>query len=215
MREYRPNRGMVGSESPTRGIQTANDGFALLNDAIQRFHGIDSNGITINPSAPGQKLIRAIPNALSGRGAKGGMFARDNTEEHAYGKLAASTTQSVAAAGAFTTPNFTLQKAVTDAVLYLSDDGKQVQDITSVTFGGETYTLSGALAGSAFRDDASLGGPNKGLYLGDVDTSQIVSISGNTRVVPGAAAYTTAIFGFYVVGKFKGKGCSCTYGNQP
>lgn len=208
MRDYIPRRGVGENARPT--IQTSGDAFAALSDAINRFHGLDSGGVTINPQAPGQKLMRAIPGALGGGSSRGfkNMFSRDNTEEHGYGKLACSTSQLVAAVGAFTTPNFTLQKAVSDAVLYLSDDNNQVQDITSVTFGGETYTLSGALAASAFRDSASLGGPNKGLYLGDVDTSQVVSISGNTKVVD-------ARFSFYVVGKFKGKGCSCAYGNQP
>jgi hypothetical protein len=193
----------------------------LIRRELNSFHGIDDNGNTTDSSAPGRRIWSSLFGGSAGRNNMGknpfaSLFgSRDNTAEHAYGKLAASTTQNVAAAGAFVTPNFTLQKAVTDAVLYLSDDGKQVQDITAVTFGGETYTLSGALAGSAFRDDASLGGPNKGLYLGDVDTSQIVSISGNVKAVPGAAAFTAAIFSFYVVGKFKGKGCSCSYGNQP
>jgi hypothetical protein len=192
----------------------------LIRKEVQNFHGVDDSGNTTDSAAPGRRLWGSLFGGGSGRAGAankmwGSIFGRDNTSEHQYGKLAASNTQNVAAAGAFTTPNFTLQKAVTDAVLYLSDDGKQVQDITSVTFGGETYTLSGALAGSAFRDDASLGGPNKGLYLGDVDTSQIVSISGNVKNVPGAAAFTNAIFSFYVVGKFKGKGCSCSYGNQP
>ena len=185
---------------------------------IAGFHGVDVYGNeTANADqSPGRRLMGKFARSVAGPSMHGGRFwQRDNGTEHAYGKLAASTTQNIAAAGPFTTPNFTLQKAVTDAVLYLSDDGKQVQDITAVTFGGETYTLAGALAGSAFRDDASLGGPNKGLYLGDVDTSQVVSISGNTRVIAGAAAYTNAIFSFYVVGKFKGKGCACTYGNQP
>jgi len=208
MRDYIPRRGMSGVESPQRAFQPSASGFALLNDAIQQFHGLNSDGVTINPSAPGQKLMRAIPNAFGTPKGLKGMFSRDNTDEHAYGKLACSTTQNIGAVGAFTTPNFTLQKAITDAVLYLSDDSNAVQDITSVTFGGETYTLSGALAASAFRDSASLGGPNKGLYLGDVDTSQVVSIVGNTKIAP-------AIFSFYVVGKFKGKGCSCAYGNQP
>lgn len=193
---------------------------SVVRKEIGMFHGVDDAGNVTDSNAPGRKLWSSLFGGASrspgmGRNVWGSLFGRDNTTEHAYGKLAASTTQNVAAAGAFTTPNFTLQKAVTDAVLYLSDDGKQVQDITSVTFGGETYTLSGALAGSAFRDDASLGGPNKGLYLGDVDTSQIVSISGNVKAVAGSAAFTNAIFSFYVVGKFKGKGCSCSYGNQP
>ena len=208
MRDYNPRRGMVSTENPRQGIQPSASGFALLNDAIQQFHGLNSDGVTINPSAPGQKLMRAIPNAFGTPKGLKNMFSRDNTEEHAYGKLACSTTQNIAAVGGFTTPNFTLQKAVTDAVLYLSDDSNAVQDITSVTFGGETYTLSGALAASAFRDAPSLGGPNKGLYLGDIDTSQVVSITGNTKIA-------IAIFSFYVVGKFKGKGCSCAYGNQP
>lgn len=192
----------------------------LIRKEVQSFHGVDDAGNTTNSAAPGRRLWSSLFGGGGGRAAAAGnmwgsIFGRDNTSEHQYGKLAASTTQTVVAKGAFTTPNFTLQKAVTDAVLYLSDDAKQVQDITSVTFGGETYTLSGALAGSAFRDDASLGGPNKGLYLGDVDTSQIVAISGNVKLAPGAAVMTDAVFSFYVVGKFKGKGCSCSYGNQP
>lgn len=185
----------------------------LIKREIQGHLGMDESGNVVNNDVWGRVFARFGANK-QGRGF-GSLFGRDNQTEHAYGKLAASTTQSVAAAGAFTTGSFTLQKSVSDAVLYLSDDGKQVQDITSVTFGGETYTLSGALAGSAFRDDASLGGPNKGLYLGDVDTSQIVSIAGNVKNVAGNAVFTTAIFSFYVVGKFKGKGCACNYGNQP
>ena len=113
-----------------------------------------------------------------------------------YARLPASTTQAIAVVGGFTS-TFTLQQSMEDCMLYLNDDADMVSDITSLVIGAKTLTLAGALPASTLRDAPSLGGPVKGYYVGDVASTQIITIVGNTKVA-------AAIFGFYLLGRMAG-----------
>ena len=92
---------------------------------------------------------------------------------------------------------FVIPCAVEDAMLYLNDDAGGVADILTVSVNGQTVTLAGSLPASTMRDDASLGGPVKGFYLGDVNSSTPVIITGTTKL-------TLTIFSFYLLGKYQG-----------
>ena len=115
-----------------------------------------------------------------------------------YGRVPASALLNVAVVGAYNNGagGFTIPCEVKDAMLYLNDDAGAVADILSVACNGQVVTLNGSLPASTMRDDASLGGPVKGFYLGDVSTSTPLVITGTTKLA-------NAVFSFYLLGRYQ------------
>jgi hypothetical protein len=133
----------------------------------------------------------------------GAQFHPSNGDHHqaravrgAYGRVPASVLITQAVAGAFTS-TATIPTEVEDAMLYLNDDAGAVADVTQVTVNGAPVSITGSLPASCMRDDAALGGPVKGYYLGKVNAGPPLIITGNTKLA-------NAVFSFYLLGKYQG-----------